>query len=371
MASKKGIPITCPSCGHRYSVPTEYAGRKSRCKCGETVTIPATVAKPDRSESGLNTTSVVLACSIVVVVTVCAVAFGMLWGQGKDAPRDSGTQRVTVDIHLPDARESTTAKPATTAAAAWSPPFEYEVVKHDTAHKFGPASALQHSFRVETTVDVAKLATESDLREIWQNDFAAKAGENTWAFVDFYVPTPGAGPWANINRLPDGEYSIKPTSWRMGFCINDYNIDPEPNHFVERIDRSVSWQQAMVVDLPAANRIRERLTQAGFETSSHTVSQLSLDLPPTAMNVLLTPDGINVSNLWRRNVDNERLFWSTCETVLSEIEIWNQVRQRSQAIIGSPEYFKGDSWNWEIGDYEVRYLHSDTMDDLDVMFRRK
>ena len=47
MASSREDRITCPSCGRRYVWKPQFAGRKVRCKCGESMRMPKPTATDD------------------------------------------------------------------------------------------------------------------------------------------------------------------------------------------------------------------------------------------------------------------------------------------------------------------------------------
>jgi len=40
------ISVVCSACGQRYKLRDELAGKKARCRCGQTMTIPVAEAPP-------------------------------------------------------------------------------------------------------------------------------------------------------------------------------------------------------------------------------------------------------------------------------------------------------------------------------------
>src|SRR4051812_2181999 len=86
--------------------------------------------------------------------------------------------------------------PQATSQAAAKSPFEYRIVeKDDSPHSAGAQSVLM----VETTNEVAKKASEDDLRRFWQH-ISPTLGD-VRVLIRLRTPVPGALPWGIVKRI--------------------------------------------------------------------------------------------------------------------------------------------------------------------------
>jgi hypothetical protein len=252
--------------------------------------------------------------------------------------------------------------PATQSVQA---PFEYRITKTDeTPHTMGPQVVV----RLQTTNEIARAATQDDLRELWQH-LSPTLGDRR-IFIQLDTGVPGASLWGLITRLNlTGKWEVKVEKFETG-------IDAEPYNFVDKIDRKKPNQQAMILTLPVVNKIIERLKQAGWTQTYGSEDLVKLELPASGMesfDVTLSPEGITVQGYQK---DESELF-DVIVLLTEEVGIGNEIKSKMQSVIGSPEYFRGNgenhngysAWHWRIGAYDVSYRHREPdFDDIDIGF---
>ncbi|MHB0961387.1 MAG: hypothetical protein ACYC0X_34420 [Pirellulaceae bacterium] len=91
-------------------------------------------------------------------------------------------------------------------------PFAYRVISiEEVPHTWGP----QLNIDLETTVEVAKQATEADLQTLWQQ-IEPSLG-NRRVFFLFRTDVPGVDPWGIISRR--GAATVRSLCWRSHIAI--------------------------------------------------------------------------------------------------------------------------------------------------------
>ena len=257
----------------------------------------------------------------------------------------------------PQSQPTATAPPAPQSNEA---PFAYRIVSTDEKpHNMGPQVVV----RLETTNEVAKQATLDDLKQLWRH-IGPDLGDRR-VFIQLDAGVPGASLWGLITRLNlTGKWEVNVEKFETG-------IDAEPYNFVDKIDRKKPNQGMMILTLPLANQIAERLKRSGWTQKYRSVDLVKLELPTAGMesfDVTLSPEGID---LQAYDKDDSELF-DVIELLTVEIGIGNEIKRKMQSVIGSPEYFRGTSngsavWYWTIRDYDVSYHHSEPhYDDIDI-----
>jgi len=252
-------------------------------------------------------------------------------------------------------------QPATTTTQA---PFAYEIVNRDeTRHTMGPQVVL----RLQTTNEVAKAATEDDLRQLWQH-LEPELGDGR-VFIQLDAGVPGASLWGLISRINFGN------GWEVKYEIFETGIDADPYYFVDKIDRTKPNQGAMILTLPLVNKIIERLKLAGWTEKHRSESLVGLELQGAGrelFDVTLTPEGINL-HAWHK--DDSEIF-AAVELLTQELGIGGEIKRTMQSVIGSPEYFRGTNngvavWHWSIRGFDVSYYHTErgpkkSIDNIDI-----
>jgi hypothetical protein len=213
----------------------------------------------------------------------------------------------------------------------------------------GPQVVLQ----IETTNEAAKKTTEDDLRRFWEH-ISPTVGDRR-AFIRISTPVPGDMPWANINRVNlTGQ-------WELEIQKNEFGVDAEPYYFMDKIDRTKSYQQSMVLTLPVVNRIVERLKESGWNETYRSEDLVKFTLEGVGLEsftVDLMPGGISLQ-AWHKE-DSE--IFAAVDLLTRELGVGSAIKDKMQSVIGSPEYFRGNRngvgvWIWRIGDYDVMYTH--------------
>jgi hypothetical protein len=243
-------------------------------------------------------------------------------------------------------------------------PFEYRIIKIDTSPDGLEARVF---LLVETPVGAAKHATTEDLRQFWRH-IEPTISDESRVLIKLATDVPGTSLWGNITRLNrDGE-------WEVDVEKFEGEIDEEPYYFVDQIDRTKPKQLMMILTLPVANKIDERLKRSGWNQTYRSENLIKLELPARGMeslNVTLSPEGISVQGY---DKDESELF-QVIDLLTAEIGIGGAVKRKMQSVIGSPEYFRGNDeshdgysiWYWTIGDYDVSYRHSEPhWDEVDI-----
>jgi hypothetical protein len=296
---------------------------------------------------------------VASLVTVLSLAFIVGCGSNKQdrvVPSSAEADPVA-NIDAPPAATSETAPAATT-----KPPFEYKVIENtESVGDFGPQVVML----LETTNDVAKKATEEDLRKLW--DYLAPTIGDRRAGIRIRTSVPGVFPWGIISRYRD----INDGKWVFKVVRNEFGIDAEPYFFVNKIDRSVLNQRGMVLTLPVVNRVVEHVKRHGWDVKIRKEDFVSAEVSAGAKSATLTMTPEHLS------FDGYRLddltFVDTAVSILDELGIGEQVKAKLQSVIGSPEYLRADSgeqarWTWTIREYEVDYCHYDKIDELYVSY---
>jgi hypothetical protein len=231
-------------------------------------------------------------------------------------------------------------------------PFEYRVVKTDeTPHFMGPQVVV----RLETTNEVAKAATDDDLKQLWRH-MGPGLGDRR-VFIQLHTGVPGASNWGLISRVN------LTGKWQLTFTKFQGGIDAEPYYFVDKIDRTKRNQQAMILTLPVVNRIVERLKLSGWTETYRSEDLVKLEQPAPGLesfNVTLSPEGIEL-DAWHKD---DLAIFDAIELLTEEFGIGDDIKRKMQSVIGSPEYFRGNGngvgvWYWTIRDYDVSYSHTD------------
>jgi len=228
-------------------------------------------------------------------------------------------------------------------------------------HDWGPQVVVN----LETTNDVAKKATEDDLRELWRQ-LAPTLGDRR-VFLRLKTPVPGAAPWAVITRLNmDGE-------WEVDITIHEYGIDAEPYCFVNQIDRAVPNEAAMIVTLPAVNWLNEELVRLGWEVKLRKEDFFKAELRSLiqSVSVTLTPEEIYIYAFRAEG----NTFIDTVDLIFSEFGIAHEVKNKLYSVIGGPEYLRvapGEParWSWKIGEIRVTYIRLPGIDDISAIYSR-
>lgn len=256
----------------------------------------------------------------------------------------------------PQPQQTATAPPVTAARA----PFEYQIVSRDEKpHDWGPQVVL----RLQTTNEVAKAATEADLKQLWQH-LSPELGDRR-VFIQLDTGVPGASLWGLISRVNLGN------EWKVKCEKIETGIDAEPYYFVEKIDRTKPNQGVMVLTLPLVNKIIERLKLAGWTEKHRSESLVGLELAGVgreSFEVSLTP---NYIDLHAYDKDETAIFGALA-LLTQELGIGDEIKRKMQSVIGSPEYFRGNGngvavWHWTIDDYDVSYYHTHPgIDNVDI-----
>lgn len=256
--------------------------------------------------------------------------------------------------------------PASAMAESGKAPFEYrEVSRGEEPHFMGPQVILE----LETTNDVAKETTEDDLGQFWEH-IAPTLG-NRRVFIRLKTPVPGVVPWGLITRINDFD-----GNWKVEIQRNEFGVDAEPYYFADKIDRSKQNQRAMILTLPVVNRIIERLKRDGWTINERQEDFVSADKSGNgigSLSVTLTPEGIDLNAHRREDIE----VFDVIGLLTDDLGIGNKIKQKMQAVIGSPEYYRGNSngvgvWNWTIGTYDVSYYHTEPgLDDISIGYAQE
>lgn len=164
----------------------------------------------------------------------------------------------------------------TPAPATVKSPFEYKILETDEKpHFMGPQVALT----IETSNDVAKAASEDDLRQFWE--YIAPTLGNRRVFIWLSTPVPGVMPWGGITRVNDFD-----GNWKLDIDLNEFGVDADPYYFVDKIDRTKPNQGAMILTLPVVNKIIERLKRDGWTIKERQEDFVSAEKTTHVLEVL-------------------------------------------------------------------------------------
>ena len=250
------------------------------------------------------------------------------------------------------------AQPAPLSSKA---PFKYRIIKQDDS----PDGVEPRVFLlVETPLNVAKKATTEDLQQLWRH-IEPTIADDCRVLIKLATDVPGTSLWGNITRLN------RAGVWEVTAEKFKGEIEEVPYYFVDKIDRTKPNQGMMILTLPLANQIVERLKRSGWTQSYRSEDLVKLEQRATGMgsfDVTLSPEGITLQ-AWDK--DDSAIF-DAIELLTEEIGIGDAIKLKMQTVVGSPEYFRGTSngvatWYWTIGVYEVSYLHKEPgIDDIDI-----
>ena len=124
---------------------------------------------------------------------------------------------------------------------------------------------------------------------------------------------------------------------------------------MDKIDRTKPNQRMMILTLPLANQIVERLKRSGWTQTYRCEDLVKLEARGN-LNVLVrrdvSPEGINVPSYDKDESDLFDVFASLTE----EFWIGDAIKSKMQSVIGIPEYFRGTDngravWYWTFRDY--------------------
>lgn len=300
-----------------------------------------------------------LAAGGAVAVLLFVLCFSVSFSHRPDAtssdlPEESATGSYGGDIPTLDESKGAASSGATNL------PFAYEVIDvQEVVDDWGPGVTVE----LQTTNDVAKRATEDDLRKLWQ--YLAPTFGKRRVFLRLRTSVPGAWPWAMISRIKTD------SEWEIDYSIHEHGIDAEPYHFVNEIDRSAPNQAYMIVTLPVLNRIQEQLLRQGWSVKSRQEDFFSAELNRgvQSCSLTLTPEGIDIDTFHATG----NTFIDTVVTVFGEFGIGNEVRAKLYSVIGSPDYTrvapaKPAKWAWKVGEMEITYTRLPNIDNLSASY---
>ncbi|MGD9161179.1 MAG: hypothetical protein PVG39_22370 [Desulfobacteraceae bacterium] len=214
----------------------------------------------------------------------------------------------------------------------WVASFPVEVTDiKNTIHTGTPQVVIE----LETSVKVAKKMTEDDIAVFWEK--IKSSFRNKRVFLRFWTTVPGTGSWAVVTRLNTG----KDFAWEENISINEYNIDPEPYYFANKIDRNIEEQNTYIVALPMVNRVDEILTRLGWDKGHRDEAfyTANVKLPfngskfPTA-SITLTPESVGIDS-YHIDIND---FLSLAEMALLDLGIFPEIKEKLFSVIGSPKY---------------------------------
>jgi len=245
-------------------------------------------------------------------------------------------------------------------------PFDYRTISKKQKDTWGHLVTLE----LETTNEVAKKATEDDLRRLWQH-IEPSLGDRCAVNVSLRTPVPEASPWALINRLNtkmdhSGEWKVSIEIYK-----NCWTIDAVPFCFFNQIDRSVQGQKMMIVTLPVVNRVNEQLIRRGWQVEDRSERRFcarSNGVGHQSVSVTLTPESVSI-NVTTFSLAEGNTFMDTVDIVFGELGIADELKDRLYSVIGSPEYLRAASgehasWTFRIGEIRVMYIRLNGIDDL-------
>lgn len=260
----------------------------------------------------------------------------------------------------PQSQPVTSTQPAAQVAKA---PFEYQFVKKDETPFMGQPKLELY---LETTNDVAKDATEEDLKQFCK--FIRPTLGKGFVRIFLSTPVPGADAWGVIIHDNSGG------TWRDEFIKKESGVDAEPDCFLTETDRSKKNQDRMILTLPVVNRIVEKLVRRGWKIKAREVDSVELDAPSAqSFHVTLWPEEIGLHTFGSAGAD--LAFTDTVMVLVDELGIGDELKSNLQSVVGGPEYMraaagKAATFKWTIGDYLVTYIHYSAMDDLRVEYAK-
>lgn len=200
-------------------------------------------AEDEELETSTSATAKPAGLVIAVAVMLIAIVFGILVKGGRLSPRES----------LPSTSDTTVLQEPIASPPA---PFAFRVVDRDTApHTLGPQVALT----IETTSEVARSATEAQMRQLW-NHLTYELGANR-AFLTLVAPQHSIA-WAVLKRTEAGG--------AVDIAMNQWVLEEEEEGQDEgtKASRAKRWGQMLA--------IRDRLLDQGWQAGPTQADFLNL-----------------------------------------------------------------------------------------------